>query len=91
MTLPSTPLNRKYNDAALEQLKRLGAQLIPIHLPKLPSYDMSLLLVCEGASAFEDLTLSNKDDLMVQQNKASMAQYISCSAFHPCYGIHQGK
>jgi Asp-tRNA(Asn)/Glu-tRNA(Gln) amidotransferase A subunit family amidase len=62
-------LNKKYDDAAIEKLKSMGAELIPLHLPKLPVNDMSLLLVCEGASAFDDLTLSNKDDQMVQQNK----------------------
>ena len=75
--------NRKYNDAALEQLKKMGAQLIPMHLPKLPSYDMAVLLVCEGASAFEDLTLSNKDDQMVQQNKDRWPNIFRAAHFIP--------
>lgn len=64
-------INLQFNDAALKLLEKMGAQLVEISLPDYPSYDMSVLLMCEAASAFDELTLSNKDDLMIQQNKYS--------------------
>jgi len=47
----------------------LGAELIPLELPNLPSNDISFLLSVESAAAFDELTRSGKDDLMVRQIK----------------------
>jgi hypothetical protein len=44
---------------------------------------MSVLLLCEAASAFDDLTLSNKDDIMVQQNKYSWPNLFRATHFVP--------
>ncbi|MCX6275964.1 MAG: amidase [Bacteroidetes bacterium] len=78
-----TILNIPFNNAALEQLKKMGAQLVPIELPSLPVNDLSLLLVCEAASAFDELTLNNTDDLMVQQNKDRWPNIFRAAHFIP--------
>ncbi|MEP7128360.1 MAG: amidase, partial [Chitinophagales bacterium] len=58
-------INKSFNVAAIQQLKKMGAQLIPLRLPALPVNDMAILGSCEAASAFDELTLNNRDDLMV--------------------------
>jgi Asp-tRNA(Asn)/Glu-tRNA(Gln) amidotransferase A subunit family amidase len=58
------------NDSVLAVLRSFGATLIPIELPKrYPVSDLSFLLGAEAAAAFDDLTRSNRDDLMVRQIK----------------------
>ena len=79
----SDTTNKLYNDAALEQLKKMGAQLIPLQLPKFPVNDMTMLLACEAASAFDELTLSNRDDLMVQQNRNRWPNFFRAAHFFP--------
>ena len=74
---------KTYDDAAMEQLKKMGAQLIPLQLPKLPVNDMTMLLACEAASAFDELTLTNRDDRMVQQNRNSWPNIFRAAHFFP--------
>jgi len=76
-------VNRSFNNAAIEMLRQMGAQLISIDLPDFPVYDMSVLLLCEAASAFEELTLSGRDDEMVQQNKYSWPGLFRAANFIP--------
>lgn len=61
--------NRDQDQAVLNTLRSLGAQLIPISLPDFPSNAISIMLEVESATAFDDLTRSNRDDLMVRQIK----------------------
>ncbi len=53
--------------AALEDLRKLGIELKPIELPKLPIDALGLILTAEAAAAFDDLTRSGKDDQLVRQ------------------------
>ena len=58
----------KEQDAAtLQLLRKLGVQLVPIELPKLPN--IGFILDAEAAAAFDELTLSGKDDALVRQIK----------------------
>ncbi|MFQ6113971.1 MAG: amidase, partial [bacterium] len=60
----------KANDeATLKTLRSLGLNLISIELPDYPIDVMSFILSAEAAAAFDELTRSNKDDLMVRQIK----------------------
>jgi Asp-tRNA(Asn)/Glu-tRNA(Gln) amidotransferase A subunit family amidase len=52
---------------ALEVLRGLGVEMIPFELPDLPVDAMSFILNAEAAAAFDDLTRSGRDDLMVRQ------------------------
>jgi Asp-tRNA(Asn)/Glu-tRNA(Gln) amidotransferase A subunit family amidase len=61
---------RKANDdRALDVLRSLGAELIAIELPDYPIETMSFILAAEAAAAFDDLTRSDRDDLLVRQTK----------------------
>jgi len=56
-----------FDSTSLEVLKSLGAELIPIELPSLPLGGMFNLLTAEAAAAFDELTLTGRDSLMVWQ------------------------
>lgn len=54
---------------ALVLLESLGLNLIPIELPKeYPLDALELILHVEAAAAFDELTRSNRDDLLVRQD-----------------------
>lgn len=58
-----------FDNATLETLHSLGIELIPIELPDYPISAMSFILSAEAAAAFDELTRSNKDELLVRQIK----------------------
>jgi len=61
---------KKNDEASLGVLRSLGVELIPFDIPEdLPVEDISFILDAEAAAAFSELTLSNRDDLMVRQGK----------------------
>jgi Asp-tRNA(Asn)/Glu-tRNA(Gln) amidotransferase A subunit family amidase/Asp-tRNA(Asn)/Glu-tRNA(Gln) amidotransferase C subunit len=62
----------KANDlATLDNLRSIGCNLRAIELPDLPIGAMRLVLRVEAAAAFDELTRSNRDSLLVSQNKGS--------------------
>ena len=72
------------NDSlTLVKLKKLGADLVPIELPKIPVNDLVIILSAESAAAFDDLTTSNKDDLLVRQIKNAWPNSFRSSRFIP--------
>ncbi|WP_291403122.1 amidase [Daejeonella sp.] len=80
--------NRKYANSAndslsLKKIKDMGAELVEIELPVLPYRDMIIILGAESGAAFEDLTLSNRDDLMVRQDKNAWPSGFRSSHFIP--------
>ena len=75
--------NKKTDSLTLIMMKKLGATLIPMELPNLPSNDISFLLTVEGAAAFDDLTRSGKDDLMVRQIKNAWPNAFRAARFVP--------
>ncbi len=60
---------KPFDNAALEVLRSLGAKLIPIEIPTqdYPLDALRLILNVEAAAAFDELTRSNHDDLLVRQ------------------------
>ena len=54
--------------AAIETAKSLGATLVDFRRPDLASDPLSLQLTAEAAAAFEDLTLSGRDDELTWQD-----------------------
>jgi Asp-tRNA(Asn)/Glu-tRNA(Gln) amidotransferase A subunit family amidase len=52
-------------------------------LPTLPSNEISFLLGVEAAAAFDDLTRSGKDDLMVRQSKNAWPNAFRSARFVP--------
>jgi Asp-tRNA(Asn)/Glu-tRNA(Gln) amidotransferase A subunit family amidase len=71
------------NDAALAKLRELGATLISIELPRYPMNDISIILSAEAGAAFDDLTRSGKDDLLVRQVKDAWPNVFRLSRFIP--------
>ncbi|MDP4176673.1 MAG: amidase family protein, partial [Bacteroidota bacterium] len=72
------------NDSlTLATLKKLGATLVPIDLPDIPVNDISFILNAEAAAAFDELTRSGKDDLMVRQIKNAWPNVFRHSRFIP--------
>ncbi len=63
----------RINDSlALEQFRKLGANLTPAELPgQFPVNAMRIILNAEAAAAFNDLTLSDRDSLLVSQTQGS--------------------
>jgi len=59
--------SKKNDEAVLKVLRSLGVELIPIELPQLPVDSLSFILDAEAAAAFDELTRSGRDDLLVRQ------------------------
>jgi Asp-tRNA(Asn)/Glu-tRNA(Gln) amidotransferase A subunit family amidase len=74
---------KKNDSLTIEILRKLGAELIPIELPNLPIKDISFILSAEAAAVFDELTRSNKDDLLVRQIKNAWPNVLRQSRFIP--------
>jgi len=73
----------KNDSLSLEKLKSLGANLIPIDLPDFPVRNISFILSVEAAAAFDELTRTNKDDLLVRQIKNAWPNVFRSARFIP--------
>lgn len=71
------------NDSSLAMLERMGAKLIPIELPKYPIADLGIILTAEAGAAFDQLTRSGQDDLLVRQIKDAWPNVFRQSRFIP--------
>ncbi|RKY86055.1 amidase [candidate division KSB1 bacterium] len=75
--------NRKNNSRTLEKLHDMGIDLIPVKLPDYPVNDISFILSAEAAAAFDELTRSNRDDLLVRQTRGAWPNSFRTSRFIP--------
>jgi len=76
--------NNRDNDlATLDKLRELGARLIPVKLPDYPVRSMSFILSAEAAAAFDRLTRTGRDDLMVRQGRNAWPNVFRASRFIP--------
>ena len=75
--------SKKWDDAALEVLRGMGIDLIPVELPDLPYDAMRIILTAEAAAAFDDLTRSNRDAELVQQSRFDWANTFRTARFIP--------
>jgi Asp-tRNA(Asn)/Glu-tRNA(Gln) amidotransferase A subunit family amidase len=81
---PRAAPEEKANDAAmLEKLRLMGVMLQPIELPDYPIRDLLAIMETEFSAAFDDLTRSNRDDLLVRQGKGSDADLYRTNRFVP--------
>ncbi|MHC2990110.1 amidase [Pontibacter sp. HJ8] len=72
----------KENDkATLDALQKAGIELVPMELPNLPASDLTLTISVEGAAAFDELTRSGRDSLMVQQHKNAWPNIFRAGRF----------
>lgn len=75
--------NRGNDSLTLAVMRKLGADLIPIELPDYPAGDLSFILSAEGAAAFDELTLSRKDDEMVRQIQNAWPNVFRAARYIP--------
>ena len=72
--LPATFEDESATDvdrAALEAARRLGVEVVELSLPDLPYNTLVSSLFAEAAAAFEELTLTDRDDELVWQDKGA--------------------
>ena len=90
--LPATDANdpkrtlhgtKKFDDAALDVFKRMGISLIPVTLPDVQYDAMRIILTAEAAAAFDELTRSDRDKLLVQQGKFDWPNTFRTARFIP--------
>lgn len=74
---------RAADSTSLEVIRSMGAELIPVSLPEYPVEALSFILSAEAAAAFDDLTRSGRDDLLVRQVKNAWPNVFRASRFIP--------
>jgi Asp-tRNA(Asn)/Glu-tRNA(Gln) amidotransferase A subunit family amidase len=75
---------KKNDQAALEVLRAAGIELVPFELPAdLPIQPLAIILNAESAAAFDELTRSNRDDLMTRQERNAWPSAFRASRFIP--------
>jgi Asp-tRNA(Asn)/Glu-tRNA(Gln) amidotransferase A subunit family amidase len=58
----------EFDRRTLEELRAMGFELVPIELPEThPVEALAIILIAEAATAFDELTRSGRDDLLVRQ------------------------
>lgn len=78
------PYNRAKDSVVLAVLESLGASLIPLELPAdLPTGAMTTILNVEAATAFDLLTRTNQDDLLVRQIQNAWPNVFRAARFVP--------
>jgi Asp-tRNA(Asn)/Glu-tRNA(Gln) amidotransferase A subunit family amidase len=75
--------DRRFEQAALDKLRSMGVNLIPVELPKLPYGAMVPLLAAEAAAAFDDLTLTGRDALLTEQGVEDWPNAFRIARYYP--------
>jgi Asp-tRNA(Asn)/Glu-tRNA(Gln) amidotransferase A subunit family amidase len=75
--------DRRYDLAAIDKLRSMGVNLIPLKLPDLPYGAMTPLLTAEAAAAFDTLTTSGRDALLTEQGPEDWPNAFRVSRFYP--------
>jgi Asp-tRNA(Asn)/Glu-tRNA(Gln) amidotransferase A subunit family amidase len=76
---PGAELDR----AVLDVLRAQGARLVPLDLPDLPVSALRIILNAEAAAAFDTLTRSDLDSLLVRQTSGSWPNIFRSARFIP--------
>jgi len=75
--------DRRFLVAALDKLRAMGINLIPVELPKLPYGAMAALLTAEAAASFDDLTMTGRDALLTEQGIEDWPNAFRIARFYP--------
>lgn len=76
--------NKRLTDSVLTVLRSLGVDLIPVEFPTEPPVNaLTHILSVEAAAAFDELTRSGRDDLMVRQVKNAWPNVFRAARFIP--------
>ncbi len=75
---------KKNDKKTLAVLRKMGARLTPVSFPDtLPVSSMQIILNAEAAAAFDELTRSNRDTLLVRQNRGAWPNLFRQARFIP--------
>ena len=69
--------------AALDVLRDAGATLVPVELPDFPADALRIILECESAAAFDDLTRSGAVDELTRQTANAWPNSFRASRYVP--------
>ena len=79
------------DQATLDVLRKLGVELVPLDLHNLPNSELTFLLSAEGAAAFDELTRSGRDALMVNQGRNAWPTTFRAARFVPAVEYLQAQ
>ena len=74
---------KKNDQVVLDILRSIGVELIPFDLTDFPDDVLSFILRAEAAAAFDELTRSERDDLLVRQTKRAWPNAFRQARFIP--------
>ncbi|MFQ5505899.1 MAG: amidase family protein, partial [Planctomycetota bacterium] len=69
--------------AVIDKLRELGAELVPFTPPEYPGRALRIILNAEAAAAFDELTRSGKDELLVRQIQGAWPNSFRVSRLIP--------
>ncbi|MEX0724100.1 MAG: amidase [Gracilimonas sp.] len=75
--------NKGRDSLVLETMKDLGVELIPFELPEFDAGPLRIILTAEGAAAFDQLTLTDQDDMMQWQEPNAWPNTFRAAHFIP--------
>ncbi len=76
--------NWKNDSVSLEIIRKLGIEMEPVSLSdSLPVQALFIILSAEASAAFDDLTRSDRDSLLVRQDARAWPNYFRASRFIP--------
>jgi Asp-tRNA(Asn)/Glu-tRNA(Gln) amidotransferase A subunit family amidase len=75
--------DRRFEQAALDKLRGMGIDLVPVTLPELPYEPMVSMLLAEAAAAFDELTRSGRDKLLTAQGPEDWPNAFRSARFIP--------
>lgn len=82
----------EFDNRALETLRALGVDPVPVELPdQFPLGALRTILSVEAAAAFDELTRSNDDDLLVHQSRGAWPNSFRRSRFVPAVEFIQAN
>ncbi len=77
-------LSRASDSISLEIFRSLGADLIPVKLPdSIPTGALNIILWAEASAAFDELTRTNRDTLLLLQTKSAWPNFFRQGRFIP--------
>lgn len=75
--------NHANSAAVLDVMRQQGFDLVPIELPKTDTDALFLILLAEGAAAFDEITRDNLDDMMKWQDDRARPNSCRAARFIP--------
>ena len=74
---------KPFDDAALDALRGLGVELVPVEIPALAYDAMRIILTAEAGAAFDELTRSGRVKELAQQNAGAWPNTFRTSRLIP--------